>query len=217
MNGFFNVDNPVMRFLTKLFDVMYLSILWVVFSMPIITIGASTTAMYYTSVKVIRRDCGYVFQEFFKSFKMNFVQATVSWVVVAGGSILFYSNMRFAYGIKGDMGTLLTVIYAFMGVFIIGCGAYVFPVLSRFTMKIGQLFKTSIFLFFKHFPRSVLLIVILAAGFSAMYLLRFSMFVVPACTSLVFSLVMEPVLKMHTPHEENEEGGEPRRDEWYLE
>lgn len=217
MSDFFSLDNPVMRFLTKLFDVMYLSILWVLFSMPIITIGASTTAMYYTSVKVIRRDRGYVFKEFFKSFKMNFVQATIGWVIVVGGTVLFYSNMKFAYGLEGDMGTLLTVLYAFMGVFILGCGAYLFPVLSRFTMKMGQLFKTSVFLFFKHFPRSVMMLVVIFAGVCGMYLVRFSIFVVPAVTTLIFSLIMEPILKMHTPHEETEEGEEAKRDEWYLE
>lgn len=217
MNGFFNLDNPVMRFLTKLFDVMYLSILWVVFSMPIVTIGASTTAMYYTSVKVIRRDRGYVFQEFWKSFKVNFVQATISWVLVVAGVLLFYSNMRFAYGLEGKMGTLLTVLYAFMGALVVGCGIYLFPVLSRFTMKMRALLKTSLFLFFKHFPRSVLLVVIVAAGVFAMYLVRFSFFVVPACTALVFSLVMEPILKLYTPHEKVEDGEEVKRDEWYLE
>ena len=103
-----------MRFLTKLFDVMYLSILWFVFSIPIITIGASTTAMYYATVKVIRRDRGYIFQEFWKSFKLNFLQATLSWIIIVVGTLLFFFNVKFAWTLQGKAGTLLTLIYGFM-------------------------------------------------------------------------------------------------------
>ena len=133
-----------MRFLTKLFDVMYLSILWFVFSIPIITIGASTTAMYYATVKVIRRDRGYIFQEFWKSFKLNFLQATLSWIIIVVGTLLFFFNVKFALTLQGKAGTLLTLIYGFMGILVLGCGMYLFPVLSRFTMKFSQLIKISV-------------------------------------------------------------------------
>lgn len=214
MNSFFNMDNPVMRFLGKLFDVMILCLLWAVFSVPIITIGASTTAMYYTAVKVIRRDRGYLFKEFWKSFKMNFLQATVCWLIVVGGTALFCMNLKFASGIEGDMGTLLMLIYGFLGILVLGCGVYIFPVLSRFSMKTIQLIKTCVFLFFKYIPKSILLLVIVLVTAFMLYVFPGAIFVVPASAALVFSLIMEPILKIYTPHEENEE---EKRDEWYLE
>lgn len=214
MNSLFSMDNPVMRFLTKLFDVMFLSILWFVFSIPIVTIGASTTAMYYAGVKVIRRDRGYIFKEFWKSFKMNFIQATISWIIIAVGAVLFYFNMKFAYTLEGKAGTLLTIVYAFMGILVLGCGMYLFPVLSRFSMKFGQLIKTSVFLFFKYMPRSILMAVIVVAALACMYFTQIAVFVIPASATLLFSLVMEPTLKIYTPHVEDEE---EKKDEWYLE
>lgn len=214
MNSFFNMDNPVMRLLTKLFDVMYLSIVWFVFSLPLITIGASTTAMYYVTVKVIRRDRGYVFKEFWKSFKMNFLQATLAWIMVAAGTVLFYFNIKFALSVKGNAGTLLTIAYAFMGLLVIGCGMYLFPVLSRFSMKFSQLVKTSILLFFKHFVKSVLLALILAGVLAFLYVSQIGIFFVPVCGTLLFSFVMEPTLKLYTPHVGDEE---QKKDEWYLE
>lgn len=214
MNSLFSLDNPVMRFLTKLFDVMFLSILWFVFSIPIITIGASTTAMYYATVKVIRRDRGYIFQEFWKSFKLNFLQATLSWIIIVVGTLLFFFNVKFAWTLQGKAGTLLTLIYGFMGILVLGCGMYLFPVLSRFTMKFSQLIKTSVFLFFKHIPRSLLMAVIVFVAVAGMYLSQLAFFFLPVSATLLFSLIMEPTLKLYTPHAEDEE---EKKDEWYLE
>lgn len=214
MNSFFNMDNPVMRFLGKTFDVMILCLLWAVFSIPIITMGASTTAMYYTAVKVIRRDRGYLFKEFWKSFKMNFLQATICWLLVVGGTALFVMNLKFASGIEGDMGTLLMLIYGFLGILVIGCGVYLFPVLSRFTMKTIQLIKTCVFLFFKYIPKSILLLLITAATALMLYIIPGTIFILPASATLLFSLIMEPILKIYTPHVEDEE---EKKDEWYLE
>lgn len=214
MNSLFSLDNPVMRFLTKLFDVMFLSILWFVFSIPIITIGASTTAMYYATVKVIRRDRGYVFQEFWKSFKLNFLQATLSWIIIVVGTLLFFFNVKFALTLQGKTGTLLTVVYGFMGILVLGCGMYLFPVLSRFTMKFSQLLKTSVFLFFKYIPRSVLMAIIVFVAVAGMYISQLAVFFLPVSATLLFSLIMEPTLKIYTPHAEDEEG---KKDEWYLE
>lgn len=214
MNSLFSLDNPVMRFLTKLFDVMFLSILWFVFSIPIITIGASTTAMYYATVKVIRRDRGYIFKEFLKSFKLKFLQATLSWIIIVAGALLFFFNVKFALTLQGKAGTLLTVVYGFMGILVLGCGMYIFPVLSRFTMKFSQLIKTSVFLFFKYIPRSVLMAVIVFAAVALMYISQLAVFFLPVGATLLFSLIMEPTLKIYTPHAEGEE---EKKDEWYLE
>lgn len=214
MNSLFSLDNPVMRFLTKFFDVMLLSVIWILFSLPLITVGASTTAMYYAAVKVIRRDRGYLFQEFWKSFKMNFVHATISWLIIVAGTFLFIYNVKFALTLTGNMGTLLTIAYAFLCVAVIGCGLYLFPVLSRFSMKYSQLLKTSVFLFFKFIPRSIVLVVIVAAALLCLYSAQILLFVIPASATLLFSLIMEPILKKFTPHTEDEEES---KDEWYLE
>lgn len=54
LQGFFNYDNPVWRFIGKLGDLILLNILWIVCSIPVFTIGASTTAVYYVTLKLAR-------------------------------------------------------------------------------------------------------------------------------------------------------------------
>ena len=61
----------IMSFLNRIADIVILSALWCFYSIPIITIGASTAALYHTVIKVIRQDRGYVLQTFHHSFKEN--------------------------------------------------------------------------------------------------------------------------------------------------
>ena len=61
----------------KIFDIMALGFLWILCSLPVITIGASTTALYYAMVKSVKNNDGYVTKEFFRSFKLNVIPATL--------------------------------------------------------------------------------------------------------------------------------------------
>ena len=73
MEKFLNSDSGVMRALSKIFDMGFLTLIYLVFCIPIVTIGAATTSLYYVSAKVIRHNRIYVCREFWISFKINFV------------------------------------------------------------------------------------------------------------------------------------------------
>ena len=83
MDKFFNSDNMVMRTLSKIFDIGWLTLIYLVFCIPIVTVGAATTSLYYVSAKVLRHNRSYVWREFWHSFKTNFLQSTIAWVVTA--------------------------------------------------------------------------------------------------------------------------------------
>ena len=82
MSNFFNMDNGLFRALGKLADLMLLNILFLVCSLPIFTIGASFTAMYYVTLKLAENEEGYIARGFWKSFKQNFKQATIIWLIL---------------------------------------------------------------------------------------------------------------------------------------
>ena len=84
MESLFNFDNKIFRILRKFCEMIYLSLLWLLFSLPIITIGASTTALYYATNKSLFHDRGYVWNEFWDSFKSNFKQSTICWLMMLG-------------------------------------------------------------------------------------------------------------------------------------
>ena len=68
MNRLFNIDNPIMQFISKIFDLVLLNLLFILFSIPVITAGASLSALYYVSLKILRGEDPYIWQNFFQSF-----------------------------------------------------------------------------------------------------------------------------------------------------
>lgn len=77
MNQILNPDNPVIRFLGRLFDLVVLNIIFLLLCIPVITIGASITSLYYVLLKIVRGEDPYILRSFFKAFRQNFFQSTV--------------------------------------------------------------------------------------------------------------------------------------------
>ena len=99
---FMEYDSPIMCGIGKVMDILWLSTLWFLCCLPVVTIGASTTALYYTSVKAIRRNRGYVTKTFFHALRMNFFPALGIWILYMAGIVLFYINFVFAAALKDD-------------------------------------------------------------------------------------------------------------------
>lgn len=81
MGRIFNLDNPVMVFLNKVTDLIVLNILVLICCIPIVTIGASFTAMYYVLLRIRKDETTYIIKDFFHSFKSNFKDATLLWIL----------------------------------------------------------------------------------------------------------------------------------------
>ena len=99
MGKIFDMDNPVFRTISKLVDLIWLNIIFIIFSLPVVTIGASVTALMSVTMKMARDREGYMWAGFWKSFKENFTQSTIIWIImilvvtVLGTDIyFFYSN-----------------------------------------------------------------------------------------------------------------------------
>lgn len=114
----FSYDSRFTQVLMKLVYSSYLNILWFICSIPIFTIGASTTALYYTCLKIVRNEEGNVTKTFFKSFKENFRQATVIWLILfAIGSFLafdFYVLYNLRLNTAMPMATFWTILLAIL-------------------------------------------------------------------------------------------------------
>ena len=96
----FSYDSRFTQLLMKLVFSSYLNILWFICSLPIFTIGAATTALYYTSLKIIRNEEGNVTKTFFKAFKENFRQSTVIWLIMLGIGLFLAFDFYVLYNLR---------------------------------------------------------------------------------------------------------------------
>ena len=78
----FNPDSPLMQFLTRLADLVILNILWILFSLPIVTLGASTTALYRSVLTLIDGGGSSTVLLFWNAFRSNFKQSTLLFLVL---------------------------------------------------------------------------------------------------------------------------------------
>lgn len=143
-----------------------LNILWIVASLPIVTIGASTTAMYYVALKLHKDGDVSVAKQFFKSFKENFFQATVVWVVLAAAALILFMEGKWLV-ISGNSSSLvLSYALAGIGLFAGVLFLYMFPVIAAFRNTLGKLLGHAVYFAFHNM---IYLIVTAAVTFLPMY------------------------------------------------
>lgn len=149
MGKWFGLDSKFYKYGTLLADLIILTILWLICSIPVITIGASTTALYYVTTRQLSNREGYVSRDFFRSFKQNFLEATAMTLILGVIAVVLFININLFV----PDSTINTIIYLIQYVLLYELlifSIYVFPVLSRFDLKLGALIKTSIFMANRH-------------------------------------------------------------------
>ena len=158
MGGFFNYDSPLMSGLGKLADLVILNLLTLLFCIPIVTIGASLTACHYVALK-IRRGEGYVIKNFWKSFRENFAQSTVIWLIVSFGLALSLFVALF-FNVEGTMASISRGVLFAATIFWGFIACWVFPLQSKFANTIKNTIKNSFLLSFKYLFRTILMLVL---------------------------------------------------------
>lgn len=161
---FFSYESKFSQLLLKLCYACYLNLLWAVCSIPIFTIGASTTALYYTSLKIIRGEEGRVGAAFFRAFRENFRQATVLWLILLGVGLFLAGDGYILYHLRqstqGTMAVVWTLILALViaaGVLYVIVLEYVFPLLASVSNTNAAMLKNA-FLIGTHYLFATILV-----------------------------------------------------------
>lgn len=157
---FFNLDSPVMQALGKMADLMWLNLLTLICCIPIVTAGASLTAMNYMALKIVRNEECYITRGFFKSFRQNFKQATLIWllivfvvaVLVGDFVIMRYSGLSFP--------KFLQIVIIAIGILFAFMVTYVFPVLAKFDNTVRRTIKNAFLMSIMQFPKTILMIIL---------------------------------------------------------
>lgn len=157
----FNLDSPVMVFLTKVANLMILNLLTIICCIPIITVGPAVTALYYVTIKMARGDEPYIVKSYFKSFKENFKQATILWIVMLALIIVLILDWEVVVLMMSGTGAkIMKVVLGVVTIFFVMTALYIFPVLSRFENTIKQTVKNAFLISIMSLPKTVVIILI---------------------------------------------------------
>jgi uncharacterized membrane protein YesL len=149
-----------MNFLNKVADIMILNLLFIIFSIPLFTMGASFTASYYMGYKMVKGEETYIVKGFWKAFKENFVQSTILWaiilliagVLVADYRMILYSGIEFARWMR--IAILAVTVVLILGI------SFVFPMQARYANTVKNTFKNAFLMSLAHIPSAVAICVI---------------------------------------------------------
>lgn len=189
----------------KVFDIMALGFLWFLCSIPVITIGASSAALYHTMVKCIKNNDGYISKEFFRSFVLNLRQGVILWALVAAATLAMHLNIGILMKeTDGYVGLFFICVYALVSVYILAMACYLFPALSRYDMSCGWLVKISMYMVVRYFGTTLALFLVLACVGGIVWKFPMAMFFVPGFMAFIMSDFLERVLKKHAPKEDGQ-------------
>ena len=202
-----NYDNAVFNGINKVVYMTYASALWFLFSLPVVTIGASTTALYYTIYKVVRNETGKVFEEFLRSFKSNFKQSTIVYAVFAaivsvGLVDCFVLNMYL------ENGMLFKVSICIVLLLVIGtamAAGYAFPYIARFENTTKLILINTIYILITHFIKSIGLLFIFVAAFLLVLINPVFLAFSPGLYMFCASYIIEPIFRKYMTAEDLEE------------
>ncbi|MCF0128111.1 MAG: YesL family protein [Pseudobutyrivibrio sp.] len=162
--NFFSMDNLFFRTVGKLVDLVWLNILTLVFALPVVTIGASFSAMYSVLLKLVRNEEGSITAGFFNAFKNNFKSSTLTWLVALPILLVCCANLwLLRQGVMGQLPTLEKmsgVGILLIILIVVAILSYMLPLLARYDQNLKVTFKNAVLLAIASLPSTVSMLII---------------------------------------------------------
>lgn len=201
----FNPDSLFWRIISRCVDIVGLSLLWAALSLPIITCGPASSALYYTVVKCFRQGERETFHIYFDSFKANLKKGMIlSAAAAAFLFLLFYGYSIMKANWSTTAGQIMFVIYDLLLLIPLGTICYLFPMQGRFELPIKDLFVNSFLLAMRHIFSTIVIVLFMVEAVVATVEYWWPIFFTPVVCALVASLFLEKVFVKYLSSEEKE-------------
>ena len=167
MKSLFSIDSPFGQKLTLLSNLVLLNLLWIICSIPIVTMGAATAAMYHVIFLYITNQDDAVIKPFLRAMASTLKQATAVWLLhlLCGGMLVaeaFYLTSESTIGLK--------LLFAAVVLLFLGIGNYFYPLVGRYQTTGKKALWNSLALALKH-PGTTLLLAGVQVAIMAVLLL----------------------------------------------
>lgn len=197
MNSIFSFDNPVWNFIGKLADMVILTLLWALCSLPVVTLGASTTALYYVMLKLAEDKEGSICTSFFRAFRENLKRATLCWIIMLAIGLVLCGDLLICWQIRETTtAKVLLIVFLVLAVVYMMVLTYFFPLLARCETDVKNLFLLAFLMPFRQLGRTVLMLTVtccvLAVGVFVQWIF---LFISVGLIAYLHALIVNPVLE----------------------
>lgn len=160
MSKFFGIDTPLWCFFSRLADLVILNLCFLIFCIPVVTIGPALTALYYTSMKMAEGDVTSVTKAFYHSFRENLRQGTVMWIISLFVLALTAFDLYLITGFQGALRSILHTVLLIFGLTVYMVILYTFPLLGRFENTNLNMFRNAFVMCIRHLPYTLIMALI---------------------------------------------------------
>lgn len=189
-------NNKVIAVINKVVDSIILSLLWTLCSLPVVTIGAASAALYHAVTESVIQDKGYAYKLFFKSFKLSFRQSIFFTIVFLLFAATFLFIIFFFYqNPMGFFSQVYSVFCLFCLALVALAGTYAFSLLGHFELSTRQILSLVVRLIFRNLLRSLLILAAFALVLNFTIAYPFLLLIVPSGYTLIVSLLMDGPVK----------------------
>lgn len=206
MKRIFDMDSPLMNALMKIGDCICLSVLWLVFSLPIVTIGASSTALYAAVHRCLRRNEAGILKNFWNAFQENFKRSTLAWLVELLVLVVLTLDAAVFRSIKLAGGAMGNLYWAALLLEAVGLtwAAYVASYAARFNGTVREILRYGLVLLRLHPIKALGVMLPILAGLALCLMVPFMLLFAPAVVCWVCSYSLEQVFRLHMQPEDLE-------------
>lgn len=160
MSQLFNLDSPLYKILSRAVDLVILNFLFLLFCIPIITIGASMTALYSVLIKMVKDEDKHIIKSFIVSFKKNFTQSTIVWFIMFAAGFFLLANLFLSGSLSGVPKIFFASTLIIFGFIYLCSFLFIFPYMARYEDTIKKAFLNSLLIGFFNFPYLLLLLLV---------------------------------------------------------
>lgn len=206
MRSLFDIDSPLMSGLGKIFDCIMLSLCWITFSLPIVTMGAASGALYRTVYRCIRHDDGAPLKVYWQTFRKNVKAGIVTWLPILAVYIFLIADAVILRGLTAQgqpLARLFGIILVLIGVASVWA-AYCSAYCVRFEGSLKEILWLSFFLVLSHPVMTLIIMAFLVMGAAMALMVPFLTLFLPAAICLAISFPMESVFLKHMHPEDVE-------------
>jgi uncharacterized membrane protein YesL len=199
----FSYNSPFGRFMMRLVDVIFLSLLTLICCLPIVTIGAAFSALFYVLLKIVRGTDAGIARDYFKGFKDNFFKGTILWGVMAVIIAVLYMDFYLLSQVAMDYSDLVRILLLLMSVLFLMVGSYIFPMQAQFENTVWGTMKKSFLVSIMNLPKSFLLLLIMASPIVILLLFPETIYFLPflciAAIPYLQTQILVPIFDKYMP------------------
>lgn len=201
-NSVFGFGGRYVTLMSDFFDLLAAGLLWLLCSLPIVTCGAASAALYRTVVRSIKEGNGYAVRGFFRSFRENLKPSLLPWCGFLGAAALLGFNLvTMVQTGEGDFALFLVMLYGFLLLILFPAALYYCAVLSRFAMPAAFHLRLAFYMVFRYLGTTLILYVVSAMAAAFLYRFPFLIFLLPGPYAFLLSEFLERLLARHMPEE----------------